>query len=109
MEGTIGKLMQQFILGWAKFYDTFETQTTQQGGFRAHEMNVFLARHMFYHSAKLIWQSDFHVILGAECAVQFFPSACDLQVFCFGKTRYEGKEWMGRNPEHFGQPNIPCA
>ena len=52
LEGTFGKLMQQFILGWAKFYDTFETQTTQQGGFRAHEMNVFLARHMFYHSAK---------------------------------------------------------
>lgn len=29
-------------------------------------------KHMFHHIAKLIWQSDIHVILGAQFEVPFF-------------------------------------
>jgi hypothetical protein len=57
-----------------------------------------LARHMFYHSAKSIWQSDFHVILGAECAVQFFPSACEFTGLLFWKDEIWGKRMDGKKP-----------
>ena len=69
-------------------------------------------KHMFHHIAKLIWQSDIHVILGAQFEVPFFFCLWVYIHFAFGKEICEGYAWMGRNPGHFGQRALllePCS
>ena len=58
-----------------------------------HEMSVFKAKCMVHHSAKVICQSDFHMILGAQFEVSSFFRAWICRYFAFGQKLYEGQKW----------------
>ena len=111
LEGTFGKLMQQFILGWAKFYDTFETQTNPAGGVpRSTKWTCFFGKTYVLPQRQIDLAIWFSCDFGRRmCGPIFSLRLWIYRSFVLERGRYEGKEWMGRNPEHFGQPSIPCA